>query len=114
MLDEFQFMPLKSGSALYNMLREGRRFNLSLLLSTQFISNYDKEAIETLLQAGTKLIFRPSEKDVRFSAEIIDGERIAQWRQILNNLDIGEAVLKGNYRLNSNRFNSNTPIICRI
>ena len=42
LFDEFQNMDIKRGSALSAMLREGRKFGLSVYLSTQFLGNYDE------------------------------------------------------------------------
>ena len=59
LFDEFQNLSLKPGSALSAILREGRKFDLSAYLSSQFLGNYDKEAVDTLMQAGNMMLFRP-------------------------------------------------------
>lgn len=113
-LDEFQFLGVKPGSPLSDMLREGRKRGIALILSTQFISDYSVEEQETLLQAGNILIFRPSDRDKRFSGGIVDSGNVREWTKILNNLEVGEAVLKGNYAINGNERILHTPIICKI
>lgn len=112
--DEFQSMELKPGSALSAMLREGRKYGLSVWLASQFLGNYDKEAVETLMQAGNKIFFRPTENDERAIADFVDPNSNAVWRKILHNLHRGEAVLKGNYTLNDLKSEIQTPIICKI
>lgn len=114
LLDEFQFMSVKAGSALSGLLREGRKHGVAVILSTQFISAYSREEQETLLQAGNILIFRPNDRDMRFSAQIIESEKTEQWKKILHNLKVGEAVLKGNYRINGKNKMMSQPVICRI
>lgn len=113
-LDEIQILDLYQGSALYNFLREGRKYGAALLLGTQFISNYDKESMESLLQAGNILIFQPTSRDLRFSAEIIDFNNANAWKQMLSALHVGEAVVKGNYSVNDKKQNIAGSIVCRI
>lgn len=113
-LDEFQFLPMKKGNALLSILREGRKYRIEPILCTQFICHYDKEAKASLLQAGNILIFRPSAEDLKFSANIIDAQNSGQWRQLLEKLKVGEAVLKGTYTLNNGAKKITKPIICRI
>lgn len=63
-LDEFQFLDASEDSVLVTLLREGRRFGMEVLLSTQFISNYSKEEKSTLLQVGHLLLFKPDEENL--------------------------------------------------
>lgn len=112
--DEFQNLSLKPGSALSAMLREGRKFDLAVYLSSQFLGNYDKEAVDTLMQAGNMLFFRPVPRDLRYVADIIDPGNRQEWGRILDSLQVGQAVLKGKYMLNHNRKECETPIICNV
>lgn len=113
-LDEFQCMELKPGSALSAMLREGRKYGLSVWLASQFLGNYDKECVDTLMQVGNKIFFRPTENDERIVADFVDSNLNTVWRKIFHNLYIGEAVLKGSYFLNNSQMEIRTPIICKI
>ena len=115
LLDEFQNLSLSSNGAFCSILREGRRYDIALLLSTQFISNYKKEQIESLLQAGNIFIFQPTPTDLKFSAKIINAEDSEVWIKILKNLQKGEAILKGHYILEKiSSRELTTPIICKI
>lgn len=114
LFDEFQNMSIKPGSALSAMLREGRKFGLSACLSTQFLGDYDKEAVDTLTQAGNMLFFKPTEREMKLVANMIDFNHPKEWRKILNGLRIGEAILKGNYTLNSMKKRVETPILCKV
>lgn len=112
--DEFQNISLKPGRALSDILREGRKFDLAAYLSSQFLGNYDKEAVDTLMQAGNMLFFRPVSRDLKCVADIIDPGNKQEWRRILDSLQVGQAVLKGRYTLNKNRKECETPIICNV
>ena len=114
LFDEFQNMSIKRGSALSAMLREGRKFGLSVYLSTQFLGNYDKESVDTLTQAGNMIFFKPTEREIKSVANMIDPNHPKEWRNILNKLKIGEAVIKGNYCLNAMKREIQTPILCKV
>lgn len=112
--DEFQFMRLKTGTALTGILREGRKFNFSGIFSTQFISGYSKPEKETLMQAGTMMLFRPTDNDLRNTAQLINSNEVKVWQQLLNHLAIGQAVLKGGYHVNDSAVMLDQPVICQI
>ena len=114
LFDEFQNMQITPGSALSAMLREGRKFGLSVYLSSQFLGHYNREAVDTLMQAGNMFFFKPVQREMKFIAGLIDPDHIPEWRNILQNLQVGEAVLKGRYCLNSNIKEIETPIICKV
>lgn len=114
LLDEMQFLSVKDGSTLSAMLREGRKKKLNVVLSTQFISHYDKDEIQALQQSGNMVIFRPTPEDCKRSAKIIDSVEGKAWEKILQGLKKGEAVLKGTYRINGRSRLSFDPIVVRI
>ena len=41
----------------FEKLREGRKFGLGVWLSSQFLGNYSREEMDTLMQAGNMMIF---------------------------------------------------------
>lgn len=114
LLDEFQNMQITPGSALSAMLREGRKFGLGVYLSSQFLGNYNREAVDTLMQAGNMFFFKPVQREMKLIASLIDPDEIPAWRKILQNLQVGEAVLRGRYCLNDNTREIETPIICKV
>ena len=114
LFDEFQNLSLKPGSALSAILREGRKFDLSAYLSSQFLGNCDKEAVDTLMQAANMLFFRPVPRDLKYVADIIDPGNRQEWVKLLSTLQVGQAVLKGRYSINQNRKECETPIICNV
>ena len=114
LFDEFQNIDIKCGSALSSMLREGRKFGLAVYLSTQFLGDYDRGAVNTLMQAANMVLFRPTEKDLKRTAQLIDPNQPKAWQGILDRLRVGEVVLKGCYRLNGGSKEISRPIICKI
>lgn len=112
--DEFQNLSMKSQGAFASILREGRKFGLSAYFSSQFASGLDKEKEDTLMQSGHIFFFRPTIKDLRSTAELIDCEHTEEWKKILENLRIGEAVIRGNYRVNQGGKLCERPVICKI
>ena len=114
LFDEFHNMQITPGSALSAMLREGRKFGMGVYLSSQFLGNYNRDAVDTLMQAGNMFFFRPVQREMKFIASLIDPDEIPAWRKILQSLQVGEAVLKGRYSLNGNTREIETPIICKV
>lgn len=113
-LDEIQFLLEKDKGAFFGIMREGRKFGLKAYMGTQFISAHKKEVIESLLQAGNILIFKPTARDMSFSAGVIDEKGKKSWRKILGELEVGEAVIMGNYFLNNGKRRITDAIVCRI
>jgi hypothetical protein len=114
LFDEFQFLPIKTGSALALFLREGRKYDVGVILSTQYISTYTPDELEVLLQVANLLVFRPNDKDLKFSAKILDHEHPHLWTPLLKKFEIGQAILKGNYTIKGRNQVLHDPIICNI
>ena len=96
-IDEYQNLMLGEGSVLRNILREGRKFNISLLLATQTMSVFPKDTRSILNQAATRLYFRPEVNEIRNVAKEIDSENVKKWVSILKSLQVGEAVAVGDF-----------------
>lgn len=99
-LDEFQNLPLKSGSLLCNMLREGRKFGVNFLLATQSLMSFPREVRPIIGQTATQLYFRPAPSEIKSIAKTIDFEKAAVWEKILSNLKVGECVAVGEFEVN--------------
>lgn len=112
-LDEFQNFSVKPQSAVNQMLREGRKYGLSLIMSSQIISGYSREELEVLMQAGHFLIFKPTAKDLKASAQIVDFENQKSWQSIMKGLTVGEAVLTGRYKINEREHQCSKPILIK-
>ena len=114
LLDEVQHLSMKSGSALRGFLQEGRKFGVSVMLTTQFMSCYKRDEQNLLLQAAYVLFFKVALKETVFCAKLISGEEWKEWKKILCNLEIGEGVLLGKYRINGNNRICNYPVVCQV
>lgn len=95
--DEFQSLNLKGDSVLTQILREGRKFNLSLLLATQTLSIFDTGCRALLQQSATKLYFRPSESDIKKVSKDILGIQREKVQQMLHKLAVGECLAEGEF-----------------
>lgn len=62
-LDEFQDLDCKPGGLLEEIIRQGRKYNMNLLLTTQTSSSFN-DGMETILQLpATKLFFKQADQD---------------------------------------------------
>lgn len=113
LLDEFQHFPFTESSALNKMLREGRKFHLQLILSSQFISNYSLAEQDALNQVAHRMFFRPTHKDLPFISRYLGEENEQEWRTQLKVLERGECVLSGNYHLAGRTRIWATPVVVR-
>lgn len=98
-LDEFQNLPLKDDSILTQILREGRKFKLSLLLATQTIFSFDVAKRIILQQPGTKLYFKPVESEVKKIAKLFPDINAADAERLLQTLKIGECLACGEFEI---------------
>ncbi len=110
-IDEFQNIPFSEGSVLRDMLREGRKFGINLLLITQTLDSFSKDTLAVLNQIATWLYFQCSLNEARRIARMIAPMEAERWREILLSLQIGEAVTIGNLCIGTREIKH--PIITR-
>lgn len=113
LLDEFQHIALKKDSSFNAILREGRKFGFSAILCTQCLNDRKKDELSALMQVGTVLLFRPTENEIKLLMDMFHLGEYRVWKKILLELDVGQAILIGSYKLD-NGGETNTPIIVRI
>jgi DNA phosphorothioation-dependent restriction protein DptH len=92
-LDEIQNLDHRSDSPIDKMLREGRKFGLSLILATQTTSQFDQEQRDRLFQAGHKLFFKPASTEIPSFATLLSvatGESKSVWGERLSKLEKGQ------------------------
>ena len=111
-LDECQHIDLHTGKVAAEMLREGRKFDLSMYMATQSIRDRAPDEIENIMQADNKIFFRPTEKECRTVSGLIGDTKV--WSPIMSKLQIGQAVLKGKYFINNNPEELQVPIVIGI
>lgn len=94
-IDECQNFNLKTDSAICQLLREGRKFDINLILSTQSLSVFNREILSMLNQASTKLYFQPSLADIHKIAKQISCSDWKKWKYTLSRLNVGESIAYG-------------------
>jgi DNA phosphorothioation-dependent restriction protein DptH len=97
-LDEIQNLDHRLESPLGQILTEGRKFGLSLVLATQTLSNLGKDERDRLFQASHKLFFKPADTEIRTYAGILADateERSEEWVRRLASLKRGECYSLG-------------------
>jgi DNA phosphorothioation-dependent restriction protein DptH len=97
-LDEVQNLDHSLGSPLGQLLTEGRKFGISLILATQTLSNLDRDQRDRLFQASHKLFFKPADTELRSFAQILEdatNERSEEWVRRLAALSRGECYSVG-------------------
>jgi len=98
-LDEIQNLDHSSDSPIDKMLREGRKYGVSLMLATQTTSNFSQEERDRLFQAGHKLFFKPAstetERFAKILAQTTPGINSAEWKSRLSRLKKGECYSLG-------------------
>lgn len=98
-VDEFQNFPMKEDSVLTQILREGRKFKLSLILATQTLAGFDVKQRAVLQQPAAKLYFKPVESDIRRIANGFSDMNPADARAILQGLKVGECLASGEFTI---------------
>lgn len=94
-LDECQIYNWRKNSVLCDILREGRKFGMKVVLATQTLDCFSKEINAILDQTATKLYFRPSQCDIRKTARKLGSSDSKKWEQELAALRIGESIAVG-------------------
>jgi len=97
--DECQVLNWKKNSILPQMLREGRKFNINLILATQTYQTFSKEQRAILQQAGTKLYFAPSGAEIIGIAAHLDKEKQRLWIEKLSRLRTGQCIAEGRFKV---------------
>lgn len=95
-LDEYQHLDLSHDNApLANILREGRRYGLSTILSTQSLSGFPSKEKGLINQAATKIYFRQTKRDAyEITRGFPDKERNALANTLIS-LSVGQCCAEG-------------------
>lgn len=98
--DEFQMLSVKQNAALDQMLREGRKYHVAVMLATQTLVSFDTSVRAIVQQAATQLYFRPSEGEIKSVCRYIDANASDKWVPEIQSLQIGECVALGRFQIN--------------
>lgn len=110
-LDEFQELNLE-GTAVEEMLREGRKHGLGMVLLSQFPPK--SEARDYLEQSSNALYFRPNDRNTMKTARMLSAENPKAWVEVLKKLPVGQCVVLGTYIVNGRKIRTSAPLICRV
>lgn len=103
-VDEFQNLPSGGRSSLAQMLSEGRKFGINLILATQQLPRSNATVVQQrLMQSGLILYFRPSTDQIRAAAKLIDPEKAQAWMKVLQGLGKGEFVASGTLEISGHQ-----------
>lgn len=95
-VDEFQNLSSGKNGAVSQILAEGRKFNIHLILATQQLETNSASSVhQKLMQCGLVLFFHPNTAQVGALAKLIDSVAIKSWTQVLRQLDRAEFVAVG-------------------
>lgn len=95
-VDEFQNLPCGKSCALGQILAEGRKFGVHLILATQQMESGAKSVVhQRLLQSGLILFFQPNVGQTSFIARLINPLGADEWSRVLRSLGKGEFVALG-------------------
>lgn len=96
-LDEFQNLNWSKGSIMTQLLTEGRRFGINLILATQYMNlDVSKSARSALHQANLHLIFSPPSCELQSVARTLPHLGIRERVNQLANLNTGKCLAYGN------------------
>ena len=117
-LDEVQNLDHRSDRAIDKLLREGRKFGVSMILATQTISQFDKEQRSRLFQSTEKLFFKPVDTELKEFAQILTevspGRSRDEWVTELSKLNKGECWAIGPHRVIEGRPMRRDPVKLKI
>lgn len=95
-VDECQNLSSGKNSLLAQILSEGRKFNMNLILATQIIPQGSTSVIQHYLtQCGMTLYFQPDARHISAIARMIDPLSSGEWMSVLRTLKRGEFVAVG-------------------
>lgn len=115
-LDEIQNLDHSDGSPIDKLIREGRKFGLSMILATQTTSNFNQEQRDRLFLADHKLFFKPADTEVdKLSTLLGQNTPITKsdWAQRLSKLGKGECWSVGGVQTSSGALETK-PLLVKV
>ena len=95
-VDECQNLSSGKKSILGDILCEGRKFGVNLILATQQLLQGSPSVVQQrMAQCGLCLYFQPDTASLRQIAKRIDPNAVKDWMPVLNSLKCGEFVAAG-------------------
>lgn len=97
--DEFQILNSREDGILDQILREGRKYHIALVLATQTLESFNKRERAVIQQVGTQMFFRPAGSEVDNVLKWIGVGRSSELKKSLMTLDRGECIAVGRFDL---------------
>ena len=113
-LDEAQNLSHKQNSPSAAILTEGRKFGWSAWFATQSLKILKDDEIIRLLQASTKLYFKPTDEEIKKISKQLDPTDGDIWLASLNNLKKGQCIVVGDRTGLNGKFGSTKPTITNV
>ena len=113
-LDEAQNLSHKQNSPSAAILTEGRKFGWSAWFATQSLKILKDDEIIRLLQASTKLYFKPTDEEIKKISKQLDPTDGDIWLAPLNNLKKGQCIVVGDRTGLNGKFGSTKPTITNV
>lgn len=113
-LDEAQNLSHKKNSPSAMLLTEGRKFGWSAWFATQSLRVLEEEEVTRLLQASTKLCFKPTEDETPKIAKQLDPNSANTLLVPLKNLRKGQCIMVGDRTGLNGKFTSTKPTVTDI
>jgi len=100
-LDEFHALDCRQGSAIEEILREGRKFHLNLIMATQSLASFPREMQAVLSMPATKLYFPMDKKEWRTVAKALPypTERVEKMERVFWGMDTGTCLAVGKFEV---------------
>lgn len=111
--DEFHNLRHDINSTIADILREGRKFNMALLLATQTLKTFDPAERAILSQASTRLCFRPDPWDIKDILRGVEVEEKNRLNEELNLLKTGECLGVGDFECQGYAFSKKIKMTFR-
>lgn len=92
-LDEAQNLDFGSGTPSDKILREGRKFGLSVWFATQTFSNFAQAELVALENAATSIFFKPAESELNLIAKKLNLQDTISLRDLRK----GECIVQGQF-----------------
>lgn len=102
--DEFQNLISGKNCALNQIIAEGRKFNLNLILATQQFPSSTQRMAQNFMQSGLILLFKPCSDQINIVAKFIDPDKKNEWAKILASLRKGEFIAVGKLTFNNYKY----------
>ena len=118
-LDEYQDVYQNCRAVFKNIMCKGRKHGLNVIVSTQFLSQYNEKDLDSFSQNANFVIFKPSMKGLKSCKEIISyssiyDEDLQIVEKYLKAFDVGDVFFCGKYVVNHGTRTHTRPIVCKV